>query len=70
MDEERSADAEEFEEPRDDEQLQEEPGQADVAEVAAVALADELLPRRRALRTRSVQRFGGADDVAAEQVLA
>ena len=66
----RSADAEELEHPRHDEQLQQKAEQADVAEIAAVGLADELLPRRRARRACAVHGLGRAHDVAAEQVFA
>src|SRR4051794_26643995 len=70
MDQQRPADTKNLEHARYDEHLQEEADEADGAEIAAVRLTDELLPRRLALDAGTVHRFRGADDIAAEQVLA
>ena len=70
VDEQRLADAEELEQPRHDEHLQQEPEQVHRAEQLAVGLADEPLARGRRVGAGAVDRVRLLDDVAAEQVLA
>ena len=71
MDEQRLADTEELEHPRDHEHLQQEAEQVDRAEQTAVGLADETFTRRpptpRPVPNMCVRLL---DDVAAEEVFA
>src|SRR5688572_33463930 len=69
MDIERARHAQELEEARDDEHLQQEAEQVDGAEQPAVRLTDKALAVGRELRAGAVQRMRLLDDVAPEEIL-